>query len=196
MAIPTFPTLPGLSWPIVRTRMGKTMIQEAVSGKETRIQQWAYPKYKWSLSFEMLSVLVSSPEFQTLMGFINSISGQARPFYYFDPNDGAVTAQRFGSGDGVTTIFQLVRTLGGYTEPVIVPATIGSITVAGVATAAFVRGAGGLIAFATPPAFGATLAWTGTYAWLCRMISDTTDFSQNMSTYYSTGKIEFQNIKI
>lgn len=196
MTIPTFPTLAGVSWPVVRTRMSKTMVQESVSGKETRVQIWAYPKYKWALSFESLPIASTSPDFQTLMGFLNSVAGQGQPFYYTDPNDSVATAQPMGDGDGTTTSFQLVRSLGGFTEPVQVPLTITSVTVAGTPTTAYTLGTAGQITFATAPASGAALEWTGTYQWLCRLAADEHAFTQQMSTYFSADKIEFQNIKL
>lgn len=42
-------------------------------------------------------------------------------FQFVDPNDNAVVAQPVATGDGGTTVFQLVRTFGGFTEPVLGP---------------------------------------------------------------------------
>jgi hypothetical protein len=39
-------------------------------------------------------------------------------FLFTDPDDNAVAAQTFGVGDGDQDAFQLVRTLGSFTEPV------------------------------------------------------------------------------
>ena len=52
------------------------------------------------------------------MGFFLSMQGQFGTFLYNDPSDSAVTGQALGSGDGATTDFTFVRSLGGYAEPV------------------------------------------------------------------------------
>lgn len=196
MTIPTFPSLPGLEWPVVRTRMGKTMVQEAISGKETRIQVWAYPKYKWSLSFSALRSSAAFEELQTLFGFINSLAGSVSPFYYQDTDDNAATAQSLGTGDGSTTVFQLVRAFGGFVEPVQSPAAIASVTLAGTPTSSYTLGNAGLITFASAPSPGAAIAWTGTFNWLCRLLNDNQAFSQDMATFYSAKGLEFQSIKL
>jgi hypothetical protein len=53
-------------------------------------------------------------------------------FQYQDIDDYTVTAQEFGEGDGTTTDFQLVRTLGGFDEEVLAPIGTPSIYLDGV----------------------------------------------------------------
>lgn len=207
MAYPVFPSLAGLGWPVVRTRTGKTLVQEATSGKETRVQLWTYPRYKWSLQFDVLRTDAALAEFQTLMGFVNQVAGQAQPFLYTDPDDQQVTAQNIGTGDGATTQFQLVRILGGFTEPVqaIGPGN-GTLSVNGSALTYGTSagqwhwnndfGLGGTLTIVTAPAAGAAITWTGSYYWLCRLLSDDAAFSADMQGFYSLKKLEFQQVKL
>ena len=88
--------------------------------------------------------------------------------------------------------FQIVRTFGGFTEPVYLP-TITQITIAGTPTVAYTVSASGVVTFATAPANGAQLAWTGTFAWLCRFDDDALSASQIMSGLYEVKSIKFSN---
>ena len=52
------------------------------------------------------------------MGFFLQLQGQFGTFLYTDPDDNAVTGQAFATGDGATTSFTMMRSLGGFLEPV------------------------------------------------------------------------------
>jgi uncharacterized protein (TIGR02217 family) len=185
MALPVFPTLPGLMFPMKRKSVWSTVKQDALSGKRTRYPLWTYPLYQWEISFDFLRTAAAFLEWQTLEGFIKSVQGAAQLFAYLDPNDSVATAQGFGAGDGVTTSFQLVRALGGFAEPVFLPVLSGGlvtqITVAGTPTTAYTVSPYGVVTFTSAPANGAALAWTGTFYFGCRFDDDATDFSNFMS---------------
>src|SRR5229473_1666909 len=116
-----FPTLVGLGWSVKRVPMWKTRVQEAISGKETRIADWSFPRWKWELAYDFLRGDAGHAEFQSLAGFFNQRQGVFDSFLYQDADDNGATAQLLGSGDGATRSFQLVRTLGGFIEPIIAP---------------------------------------------------------------------------
>jgi uncharacterized protein (TIGR02217 family) len=197
MAIPLFPALPGLSWPVKRSPVWKTLTQESLSGKETRVPVYTFPRYRWTVSFEFLRTAASYLELQTLLGFFNSLNGGALPFYYSDTNDGAVSLQPFGIGDGVTTAFQLVRSFGGFVEPVqsVNPAGL-VIRVNGVITAASFISSSGVVSFASAPAAAAAITWSGTFFWLCRMDADTQEFAEFVSGMFSSADLSFTSIKL
>ena len=52
------------------------------------------------------------------MGFFLQLQGQFGTFLYTDPDDNAVAGQAFATGDGTTTSFTMMRSLGGFLEPV------------------------------------------------------------------------------
>lgn len=113
-----FPNLIGLGWDVVRTPTWSTNVQRTVSGREVRTSYYAAPIYKYSLGYNVLRQGAAFLEWQTLMGFYNARGGGYDSFLFDDPNDDTVTAMAFGTGDGVTTAFQLKRTLGGFAEPI------------------------------------------------------------------------------
>jgi len=205
MTIPVFPTLAGLEWPLIRAPIWKTTKQEAVSGMEIRIGTYTYPRWKWTASVSLLQSVAGVADFQTMIGFMNSLNGGALPFKYTDPDDHAVTAQAFGAGDGATTQFQLVRAFGGFVEPVFTLNGAPSIYIAGslkTVTTDYTISATGVVTFTSAPSAAAALTWTGSYYWLCRFDDDTYEFSafganlQNTGFQYSLSKISFTSIKL
>jgi hypothetical protein len=117
MSNSVFPSLPGLTWGTTKTPEWKTIVQESVSGKELAASLMTYPRWTYTLSYEFLRSGAQT-ELQTLVGFFNARRGKFDDFLYTDPDDNAVTSQQFGTGDGTSTVFALVRTYGGFTEPV------------------------------------------------------------------------------
>lgn len=201
MTLSVFPSLPGLGWPLTRAPIWKTTIQTTQSGREMRAANMSYPLYKWSATYDVLRTAASLNEFQQLMGFYNLMSGSVTPFVYNDPDDNTATVQGFGTGDGTTKQFQVLKNLGGiYVEPV------GFVNTSGLTVfdnGSTVSGANytvnspynGWITFTTAPVTGHALTWTGTYGYVCRFLADTYEFSRIYSGIYESKKIEFQSIK-
>jgi hypothetical protein len=128
MAIPAFPTLPGLEYPVTRTPTASTLRQKAISGRETFQPLWNAPLYKYEVSFSLLRAAEIFAEWQLLQGFWNNVMFQAGGVFQFDdPNDDCVDDDLFATGDGSTTSFQLTRTLGGFAEPVSNPTEAASV---------------------------------------------------------------------
>ena len=122
MTIPTFPTLVGLEWPVTKQPYWDTLVQKPISGKETRLQLWNYPRYQYTLSFSVLGsgaqvAGTTNTDWNTLLGFFNQVGGSALPFHYYDSVDNSITNQALGTGNGTTTQFNFIRTLGGFIEP-------------------------------------------------------------------------------
>lgn len=195
MTVPTFPTLPGLAYPVARKPMWRTDREESFSGIESRYPTRATPKWNYELQFSVLRSSTALPEWQQLASFFNSLQGANGLFKYVDPMDYTVTDQPFGTGDGTTTEFQLVRTGppggGTFTEPVYAPVTITSVKIATVPTVAYTIGDTGIITFDSAPANGAQLLWSGTYAWLAYFDDDSLAFSQFTYNLFSLDKLKF-----
>ncbi len=199
MTLPTFPSLKGVTFPAKRAPLWKTLHQETVSGQDNPIPLWSYPRWSYELAYDFLRSDNLNLEWQALAAFFNQVQGSALVFQFADPDDGSVTNQGFGTGDGTTTKFALVRSMsgaGGYSfvEPVFAP-TITNIKIAGTPTSAYTLGTQGLVTFTSPPASGAALTWTGTFNWLCRFDDDAADFEKFMNTFWRLQKIKFTTIK-
>jgi uncharacterized protein (TIGR02217 family) len=187
-----FPVLPGLGWSVTKTPHWSTVIQKAVSGKELRAALMSYPLYRIALTYEVLRAGAAYAELQTLIGFFNNRQGAFDSFLYDDTSDNTVTAHSFGTGNGSTTAFQLVRALGGNTEPVMNLNSNPSIYVAGALktpTTDYTLN-NGMVTFAAAPANGAALTWTGGYYYRCRFLQDSADFENFLYQLWTLKKLE------
>ncbi len=197
---PFFPTLPGQGWSVHKKPKFSTRVAPHVSGREVRMGLYAHALYEFELTFDGLDSAGSFPglranSLQTLMGFFLTCQGQLNSFLYLDPTDNAVSAQGFGVGDGSTTTFTLGRAIGGYTEPVSYATSISSVTVNGVSTGAYTFTAPNTITFTTAPGSGAAIAWTGLFAFQCRLTDDQHDYENVMSGLWSNKSVKFQQIR-
>lgn len=189
--------LPGLQPAATVAPRFSTRIQSAVSGRETRAAFMAYPLWDVSLAYEFLRATAAAPELDTLAGFFLQMRGSWDNFLVAVPNDNAVTDMAFGTGNGASAAFQLTRTRGaggfGFVEPVQNLNVLGAVKVAGVTktlgTDYTVSGAG-LVTFATPPAAGAALTWSGSYYYRCRFLHDQADFSRFLNDLWELKKVQ------
>jgi uncharacterized protein (TIGR02217 family) len=95
--------------------------------------------------------------------------------------------KNFGTGDGVTTVFQLVRSFGGFVEPVFALSGTPTIKVAGTGVGSFSVDNYGNVTFASAPANGAALTWTGQFLYYCRFDSDELEIEQMMAASAAGG---------
>lgn len=218
-----FPSLPGLEWKTKRAPTFKTLVHEAVSGRETRVGLWAYPRYRWTLSYEFLRSDTVNAEWQTLMSFFLERKGSYDSFLFQDPDDYTVTGQLIGYGDGTTTQYSVVRTIGSYTEPCPDIMGIPMIYVDGIIQGvnALVDGSGnyvvdgdgnvitdgttptsqwtistaGVITFSQPPPVGAPITADFSYYWRVRFVEDEAEFEYFMYKFWAAKKIELIGLK-
>jgi hypothetical protein len=59
------------------------------------------------------------------------VQGQAQPFWLAPPGLATLTNQLIGTGDGVTTLFQIVRSTGAFTEPLAGVSALSAVRVGG-----------------------------------------------------------------
>src|SRR5579884_4002345 len=163
-----FPALRGLDWTVTLTPEFSTGIQQAKSGREVRVAYRQYPIFNVQLTYEFLrddekqtkylDPDTQRTEFDQLVGFflarqgafdsfllkISDLTGKAKHSH--------VDGQLIGTGDGVTTAFQLVRDWGGANILIQDPAGTPTVYVAGSPTTAFTMNSTGLITFTSAPA--------------------------------------------
>ncbi len=203
MTLRLFPSLPGIVYPVKRSPLWSTDVQTSVSGKKTTLPHWSYPVYAFEVGYEFLRTDAAYREYQDLLAFYNLANGRANLFRFNDPDDNAVTAQGIGVGDGATTQFQLVRSVGGtsfaWVDPVFYPTGTPQIFVDGVLQTTpgdYSIGTTGLVTFVVAPANGKAVTWTGTYDWLVRFGEDSSTFEQFTYNLQELKKLTFQTEKI
>ena len=192
-----FPQTIGLKMERTKTPIWKTIIHTTPSGKETRTAMMSYPRWQFVLSFEFLRDDTTTNELKALMGFYNALQGAFDTFLYSDPYDYHVTAQSFGTGNGTTTIFPLIRSMGTYNEPITNLNGNPSIYVDGVLKTLTTDYTitNGVVTFVVAPASGKAVTWTGSFYYRCRFLNDTLDFKQFMYDLWENSKIEFISVK-
>lgn len=190
-----FPVLPGLSWSVTKTPMFSTRIQESVSGRELRAAYFKTPRWRFSLSYDVLRATAEA-ELQELMGFYNLMQGSFESFLYRDPSDNAVAASIFDVSDGIKRTYFLTRKLGQYVEPIAALQDTPKVFIDAVETTAFtVDLAKASITFSVAPAAGKTLTWTGGFYYRVRFANDELQFDEFMKNLWQAKKVELISVK-
>lgn len=193
-----FPYMVGRTFLQRKTPQWSTDVKTSVSGKERRRALWSYPIWRFSVAYNVLRDGPTLQELQRLYAFFNSMQGMAGEFLFWDRDDNIATDMFFAAGDGTTTTFQVTRTIqvGGISasEPVLAFSGDPQITVDGIATDVTV-GQRGKVTFASAPADGARLNWTGRFYYRCRFEIDELDISQLMSGLWEGRGIDFHTVK-
>jgi Conserved hypothetical protein 2217 (DUF2460) len=125
-----YPTLPGLTFPVLKSQEFETDVQSAKNRYESRQQQMVNPIWHWQLIYDFLRDFQTGntfavTELRKLMDFFAYQGGQAGDFLYLDPDDNSVGpamnagvpntpyAQLPLVTDGTSYYSPLQRTLGG-----------------------------------------------------------------------------------
>lgn len=198
MSNAVFPTLPGVDMEVTRAPEFKTFIRETASGREYRGRTMLYPRYERILRFNVLGDSGAWYDgYRTLLGFFNARGGSFDSFLLDDEDDNSVTAQIIGTGDGTTTAFQLLRTLGGFAEPIYDTKVAPSIYDNGTLRTAVTHYSisAGLVTFVTPPAVGHVITWTGTYYWRARFKEDRLEFTRFMRQLWELRTCTLKTVK-
>lgn len=192
-----FPTLIGLEPKVGRNPMFKTRIQSGVAGDEVRLAYQAYPLWKFRLRYEFLRDDAPNNELNKLAAFFLVMRGSYDSFLFTDPDRSAVADERFGTGDGSTTQFQLTRSTTDGTVSFVEPTqNVNVITnvkkngVLQISPTDYTVSATGLVTFAGPPGGGLALTWTGTYYNRSRFMMDEAAFERFMYQLWALGSCD------
>lgn len=191
MAKLVYPRLPGLRFPMGRSAIWEAERFDTQSGRVFTCTQASSPRYLYKLSYEVLQNYDGLRDADVLSGFFSRVRGDGKNWVFDDETDNTVTDEQFATGDGTTKDFQLVRTRGGFADPIYELNGPPVIKQAGsVVTPTLVAGLG-QVSFATAPPEGAVLTWTGGYYWLCRFTKRQMDLEQFLRNFWS-GQVEFK----
>lgn len=177
----------------------QTNIQPLASGREKRNANWAVCRHKYSAPFRN----ISEAAYRSIKEVFLVVRGQTHTFLHRDWGDYTATDEPFGTGDGTTTVFQLIKVsslgAGSYTRTITKPnsssplVTPFSVKVAGVTTGVSVDDTTGLVTFASAPAAGAALTWSGEFDVQVRFDTDYLPFTlddKSSGGYVTNGTID------
>lgn len=185
-----FPAITGYVWAPTIAPVWNAQVQKTVTGRVVAATYQQYPLYKLSVQYAYLA----QADFQSILAFFNGQQGNVVPFLFdAGPGNDSVTAQAIGTGDGTTTTFRLLRSYGGFSEPIAASFGTTYAYVNGTSvTATFNSPSNGYVTFGTAPASGTTLTWTGNYYFQCRFSKGTAEFDQFMSQLYKTKSVSME----
>lgn len=121
MSTEIFPELIGLTWDIKRRPIFNNVVQDHLSGKETRLAFWDRPKWEFELSYEYLPNIpkqVGDTDLERIMGFFLERKGNFQSFLYRFKDDYKVSNGLIGTGTGTASEYEFVRRIGPYSAPV------------------------------------------------------------------------------
>jgi len=200
MSTSVYPTLPGLSFGVQREVLAPPVtIRTSPSRREYRSRNATSPLYLYTLQYEFLRSGAAWAELQTLLGFYNARGGPFDSFLFTDPDDNQVAAQSFGTGNGSTAAWQLVRSYGGFAEPVLDTNGAPQIYVNGTLQTVFTHytlPGNGVVQFNTAPGAGALLTWTGSFYRRCRFEGDRISTSKFMQDLWEAKRVQLLSLKV
>jgi uncharacterized protein (TIGR02217 family) len=206
-----FPTaqLPGLAWNLTKSQTWATRKQRSISGRVLAVSDYMAPIWQFTWNWEFLrdkndtrggaGLGTGYDELRILEGFFAQQNGGAIPFLLDDPSDDASGVdQPIATGDGVTTTFQLYRTLGSvFDEPVTAINTIINIKLNGNITSPAnysVNTDTGQITFNNAPNVGWTIAGNFTFYFRVRFAADNADAENFMYQLWRVKELKFESV--
>lgn len=195
MSNEVFPTLPGLAFGVKRSPVWDTKRTRTASGRRFAVTYWTYPIWRYRLKYEFLRQRPTFTEMESLAAFFNKAGGGFDSWLFSDPDGNAEANLQFGLGDGASKDFALLRSSGGYLEPVGAKNGAITVTINGSATSAYTLIEDRIVRFNSAPAAGAVLRWTGSYYMRCAFTDDQIDLTKFMRDLWSADGIEFETVK-
>lgn len=104
--------LPGLTFGNTRTPTFNTGVQQALSGKESRISYQIYPMFEFELQYELLRDYVTPSDLKSLVGLFIAVKGQWDTFLFSDPAFNTVAGMYMATLNGTTATYQTVAYYG------------------------------------------------------------------------------------
>lgn len=196
------PTLPiSMASGIKKTPVFNTTRQKSAAGITSAIALQPYPTWQYEVSLDHVQgneSKASSIAAQFLGAFM-ATQGGANLFLFADPQSNSVTNAQFGTGDGVTTSFQLSRNIAGSVDIIQNLNGSPSIYVNGVHNISCSISSTGVVSFPTSPpaapASGAVLTWSGYFYYACRFTDDTIDAIREFTINSGVDHWSFSGIK-
>jgi hypothetical protein len=174
-----------------KTPVFNTVLQKNAAGRGVAATSLKpYPTWEFNVELpanvSQYNLLSSSSVISQFLGCFGEAQGQGGLFLYSDYTDSSVTTGMSGMlnvtpgaatpmgtvGDGTSTQFQLVRSLGGLTWDVIQNLNGGANCYVNSSLASCSISSTGVVTFTSAPANNATLTWSGDFYFLCRFGAD------------------------
>lgn len=153
-----------------------TDVVTLASGREERNSRWAHARRRYNAGYG----IKSRADMAAVLAFFEERRGRFHSFLWRDGLDHAASDEAIGTGDGVTTQFQLTKRYGADFDPYLrviskpVAETV-VVKVDGVAAAAAVNALTGIVTLAEAPDEGAAVTASFTFDVPVRFDTDRLD---------------------
>lgn len=187
----------------------RNVIQEALAGNEQRFGYWDKCRGVGDLSYSLLTSSDPLGDYRAILALWRAHGGSLIAFRFRNWGDYTAIDEPFGTGDGSTKDFQLVKT---YDPALILLGTPGSlfqvrtitllasepvIKIDGVTmtpTTDYTIGPTGLVSFASAPALNKVPKWTGKFDDLVRFDADRLPIILNEADMTAIGSIPIKEV--
>jgi len=199
VTLPVFPALPGQGF-ATKAPIAASLVAEHESGRSVRTALYG-GLYEFEVDFDGLAADgtqnpgLEAQSLQTLLGLYLQCGGAFGTFLYTDPNDNTATNQPIAVGDGATTTFELVRSVGATTDTVSYVTSVSTVTLNGGAASDWSLLSPNILQFSTAPAAGVTIAASFSYAFQCRFLDDALEFENFMQNLWSSKRVKFRSLR-
>lgn len=154
------------------------VIQEALAGNEQRFARWTKCRATGDISYGLLNSTDTTGDFKAILAMYRAHFASLYPFRFRDWSDYIADDELFGTGDGVTTAFQLTMTYDPsqillnspgslfYVRDIFLLDGAPTIKVDGatkVVTTDYTISTAGIVTFTTPPANDKDITWSGLF---------------------------------
>ncbi|ARN82166.1 DUF2460 domain-containing protein [Methylocystis bryophila] len=199
MTLLLFPALPGQGFATKRP-IAVSLIAEHESGRTVRSALYG-GVYEFEVGFDGLAAdATTNPglvaqSLQALLGLYLQCGGAFGTFLYTDPNDNMAIHQPIAVGDGATTAFRLVRSVGAATDVVSYATAISAVMLNGGAASNWSLVPPNILEFSMPPGAGVQIAASFSYAFQCRFLDDTLELENFMQNLWSSKSVKFRSLR-
>ena len=169
------------------------------SGREKRNVNWSESRGVWDVAHG----IKNQEQLDRLIAFFRARRGKAHAFRFKDWSDYRIARQTIGSGDGVTTTFQIAKTYvddGGYatvrpiTKPVIASVQVwkaGALQASGYT----VNGLTGVVTFSVAPGAGQAIEAACAFDVPARFDTDQMKVSVELYNLFTWGQIPVVEVR-
>lgn len=181
-------------------RFNTTAQETAALQGSVYIPNAVYPVWDFTFDIPLATGRLDDPtsDIANLMGLFIAAKGRAGTFEFTDPFDNSVTAATFGTGDGSSKVFPLVRPIGGNGAVDLVQNLNGSPSIFNNGTlvaSGYTIDTKGVVTFSAAPAAGHALTWTGSFYFLVRFKQDSlADLEQFFAGAWSINTFDLESV--
>ena len=194
--MPVLPPMPlSMASGLKKSPNFNTVLQSTGAGIGSGIALKPYPTWDFEFSLDYIKGRESFDVVSYFLGAYMAAAGRANLFLFTDPQDNAVNGAQFGTGNGTAVSFQLSRNIFGQPDIIQNPNGTPKIFVNGTPTTPSSISSTGVVTFASAPANGAVLTWTGQFYFACRFAEDTVDATRVFTVNNGIDLWNFQGIK-